>query len=157
MEKLWPFFGDLHYYRSWQWLPADGESWGWGHKAVWSQIFLIGGSEEFVFFIGPKSDHWLARSEAHSLTQWCCWNLNDVTLADDSSVMKIPNQYLLLILIEALLFMLMKLQMLLTTDDALKRPLTYDNHPISSIPHKASEWTKQGPPLFNERRCTRWT
>ena len=98
-----------------------------------SEIFLFGGSDEFVLntsLLDPSPIIALPGQElTYSLTQWCCRNFNDVTLADDSSVMKIPNQYLLLILIEALLFMLMKLQMLLTTDDALKRPLTYDPPP----------------------------
>ena len=47
--------------------------------------------------------------------------------------MKIPNQYLLIILIETLLFMLMKLQMLLTTipsHPSLTKPLSEQNRDL---------------------------
>ena len=83
-------------------MAITSRRWGILGMRAWSEIFLFGRCDEFVLnttLLDPSPFIGLPSQElTHSLTHWCCWNFNDVTLGDDSSVMKIPSQYLLIIL-----------------------------------------------------------
>ena len=45
----------------------------------------------FLFFIGPKSDHWQCLSVTDSLTNSCLVNLIDVTLACEDTISKLVD------------------------------------------------------------------